>query len=273
MSLAAGLGVGVGILGDLIGGHQNRQAQEAANAKNIEMQKEFAQNSIRWKVEDARKAGIAPLAALGAQTTSFAPSVVGDTSFGDSLSSASQNITRAMNVAKTEPEKQMAALHLAGAKLDLEGKEIENAIKAQQLNQMALHSPGMPMAGSDNFIPGQGNSGLVREKPLERTVSAPGRPAQEAGWRPDVSYSRTDTGLTPMVPTSLSESLEDDIIGKFLWRIRNQVAPNIDESGAPPKNMLPPGYDTWNWSHRKQEWQPGNYHPYLKERVQYYKGK
>lgn len=41
-----------------------------ANAQNNATQREFAQNGIQWKVEDAKKAGIHPLYALGASTAS-----------------------------------------------------------------------------------------------------------------------------------------------------------------------------------------------------------
>ena len=41
--------------------------------KNIKYQKQFAQHGIRWKVEDAKAAGLHPLYALGANTHSFTP--------------------------------------------------------------------------------------------------------------------------------------------------------------------------------------------------------
>ena len=127
-------------------------------------------------------------------------------------------------------------------KAELDGKFLDNQIRASQLQKLNTPASGPPApsgSDTDNFVPGQGNSPLVINKPLTRTVSAPGRPAQEAGWRPDVSYSRTDTGLTPMVPESLSESLEDDMVGKILWRVRNQLLPNFTGQGKPPLHMLP----------------------------------
>lgn len=248
--------------------HENRMAQ----SRNTEAQKEFAQNGVRWRVEDARRAGISPLAALGAQTHSYSPTEVGsvaDTSMGDLMSRTGQNIGRAIAAGSTKEERAMQAYQVASAKLDLEGKEIDNAIKAFQLNQLGASAPALP-SGNDNFMPGQGNSGLVIEQPLKKTVSQPGRPAQEAGWRPDVSFSRTDTGLTPMVPETLSESLEDDIIGKAFWRIRNQLVPNLTGSGAPSDSQLPAGADTWKWSHSKQEWQPARHSEHLRDKKEYY---
>lgn len=55
----------------------NRRATNAANKANVLLQKEFAQKGIQWRVADAKKAGISPLAALGAQLHSAAPTYVG----------------------------------------------------------------------------------------------------------------------------------------------------------------------------------------------------
>ena len=65
MGWGSALGSAIGAVGSLIGGNI---ASNNAN-KQYEMQKEFAQNGIRWKVADAKAAGIHPLAALGAQTS------------------------------------------------------------------------------------------------------------------------------------------------------------------------------------------------------------
>lgn len=233
----------------------NQANRDIAN-QNIANQKEFAQKGIRWKVADAKAAGLAPLAALGAQTTSFSPVHVGEqpnTALGDGLSDMGQNISRAVNAQQTQPERQMQQLQLAGAKLDVESKTIENQIKLSQLKTMQS-GPSFP--GGDNFIPGQGNSGLTKINPAERTASQTGSPHQEAGWRPDLSFARTSSGLTPVIPESLSESMEDDMVGKALWRLRNQIIPNFDHSSKPAKSQLPSGANDWSYSFWRQEWQP-----------------
>jgi len=248
----------IGAAGQYLGAKMASDATREANDKNAALQREFAQNGIRWKMEDAKRAGIHPLAALGISGANASPSYVGDTAMGSAVGSISanmgQDISRAVSATRTGDEREIATLNLASAKANLDGQTIQNQIALEKLKQ--LRAVGPPMAGSDNFIPGQGNSPLVKEKPLERTVSAPGRPAQEAGWRPDVSYSRTDTGLTPMVPESLSESLEDDVIGKILWRARNQLLPNFGVGRGPDTGMLPKGHDKWEWNVWTQEYEP-----------------
>lgn len=259
------------VVGGAIQGEQQRSVAEAAGLhalatldENRRMQREFAQMGIQWRAEDARKAGIHPLAALGAQTHAFQPSFVGDSGGGGGsewgfLSEMGQQAIRALSASSTQEQREMEQLQVATAHTQLEGATIDNQIKLARLREMQSVGPAFPRVNTDNFVPGQGNTaGMVIDRPLERVVSAPNRPAQEAGWRPDVSYSRTDTGLQPMIPTSLSESLESDPIGGVMWSIRNRLAPNFSGEGAPPKSMLPPGAKSWRWDYGSQEWQPSS---------------
>lgn len=263
ITAAAIAGGASSLIGGFVGAHQDEieaQKQRDLAYDQIALQREFAQNGISWKVQDAQKAGIHPLYAMGASTHSFSPVSVGGgggSIRGDMAREMGQNVGRAATAAVSGPDQELHKLTLASAQADLDGKLIENQLKASELQRLN-GSPTKPMPfGADNFVPGQGDSGsLVKVKPLERTASQPGRLAQEAGWRPDVSFSRTDTGLTPMVPESLSESLEDDFIGKLLWRIRNNLVPNFSKDGAPAASQLPKGKNFWGWSHLKQEWQP-----------------
>lgn len=53
--------------------YKNRRQQEKLLNWQLQNQKEFAQNSIQWRVADARKAGLHPLAALGTIGTTYTP--------------------------------------------------------------------------------------------------------------------------------------------------------------------------------------------------------
>lgn len=235
---------------------RERRAMDAANAANAAMQKEFAQMGIQWKVEDARKAGIHPLAALGASTTGFSPSFSFPASSSsrhpqsDTFRAMGQDFSRAISATMT-PQQRLEERER------LENMELQNELLRKQIDNISRPgNPPLPSGGTDNFMGGQGDSGVMLVKPAERTAHAPGRPSQEMGARPDVSYSRTDTGLTPVIPQGLSESMEDDIVGKLLWRMRNQILPNFGASGRPPLNQLPEGARRWRWSHTGQEWRP-----------------
>lgn len=256
------LGTGLAFGGDLLNyygqrdeGERNREAQEVINERNYQMQKEFAQMGIQWKVDDARKAGIHPLAALGASTSGASPSFnmsdQGSSKFrlAASLSDRmGQNVSRAISASMSNQERLEHELRL-------ENMSLQNDLLRQQRDNQPKNPP-LPSGGTDNFIGGQGDSGVMLVVPAKRTSHAPGRPAQEAGARPDVSYSRSDTGLVPVIPEGLSESMEDDVVGKVLWRIRNQLMPNFTGKGHPPKLQLPSGATGWRWHRARQEWQP-----------------
>lgn len=51
----------------------NQNYQRRQDALNRQMQYDFAQNSIKWRVNDAKQAGIHPLAALGVSPSSASP--------------------------------------------------------------------------------------------------------------------------------------------------------------------------------------------------------
>lgn len=234
----------------------NREAANDLNEKNERLQREFAQHGLRWKVEDAKAAGLHPLYALGGQGATFSPLTAiadqGTPSPTLDLAGLSQNITGAMARTSTGQEKQMQQLQLQSMQLDVEGKTIDNQMRATQLRQLQT-GPNFP--GSDNFIPGQGNSGM-KINPAERTQSAPGRPAQEKGWVPDVGYARTDTGLTPVPSKDVKERIEDQLVPESMWAARNYILPNIGKGEKPPKSMLPKGYNDWYWDPSRQEFRP-----------------
>ncbi|AZL82991.1 DNA pilot protein [Apis mellifera associated microvirus 52] len=255
--------------GGLIGGYFNNKAQQSANEtnqainnQNAELQRDFAQNGIRWKVQDAKNAGIHPLAALGASTTSFAPASIGvspNTAWGDAARDMGQDVTRAISATRTGPEKAVAALQIRNAELDIQGKEIENAIKATTLQKL---NSGPSFPGGEGFIDGQGNSGASRisGKPMERTRSLPGSPQSEPGAIPDHGWGKTKTGVYPVPSKDMKERIEDNIFHEAGHFLRNNVAPNFGGGTMPPESALPRGAKKWQWSYTQQEWQPAYTH-------------
>lgn len=59
---------------------QNRKHDINMQNRSADIQKEFAQNGIQWRVNDANKAGIHPLAAMGANVSSGPTMAVGNPS-------------------------------------------------------------------------------------------------------------------------------------------------------------------------------------------------
>jgi len=255
-----GAAVGAGVGQKISGYYQNKEMekkQREADERNYNAQKEFASNGLRWKVEDAKRAGINPLVALGAPTSSFQSSFgASPTVSGPDLGSMGQDIARSIHSTRTQEERDFSSLQLQSARLDLEGKALDNAIKNSQLTKMSQVGPAFP--GSQNFISGQGNSGSgIQEKPLTRTMSLPGSPHSEPGAIPDVGWTITGNGaLVPVPSTDVKERIEDNMPQEWSHYIRNNIAPNWGGGPKPPKSALPKGYDRWAWSLKHQGYVP-----------------
>lgn len=87
-----------GAIASLIGAGIGASSSKSNTKANIRHQREFAQKGIRWRVSDAKKAGIHPLYALGASTPSFSP-VHSDAPaiIGDGIAGAGEAIQRSMD--------------------------------------------------------------------------------------------------------------------------------------------------------------------------------
>ena len=98
----------IGGAGALAGGAISANNQRKMAELNYKHQKEFAQNGIRWKVSDAKAAGIHPLYALGASTSSYSPvsGYGGDNGIGEAAAQFGQGIGRAVEAGMTKEERQ-----------------------------------------------------------------------------------------------------------------------------------------------------------------------
>lgn len=139
---------------DFIGANQQRQFQKGENNRQwdlaqqqMQMQKEFAQNGIRWRVQDAEAAGLHPLAALGTMPSSYSPVQAMFTDAGPTYSEPwsrmGQNLYRAYQAQMSPTEKKMEALKVQNAEKqnDLLDRQIKAADQALLRNQVP---PGIP---------------------------------------------------------------------------------------------------------------------------------
>lgn len=239
-----------GLGGALLGNAQNRKIAKM----NIKMQKEFAQHGVRWRVEDAKKAGLHPLAALGMQATGFNP-----VSYGNDFAQVGQDIGRAVGAGLTSEER--GGLQGEMAKLSVEKARLENDYLRAQIGK--LTAPGTPPArptvdaGSATSLLGQGDANRVALKPAERVASAPANPSQEAGVSPAVQFLRgPHGGYFPIKSKAAAEGLEDDTIGNVDWSISNRILPRFFGVGQnpPPRTKSMVDNDEY-WS----------YHPFYGE--------
>lgn len=205
----------------IAGGIMNRNAQNKAAKRNIAAQREFAQHGIRWKVEDAKAAGLHPLAALGTQTNQFSPVSVGD--YGNSISQAGQDIGRAIDSTRDKAERATADGTMR--KLALERAGLENDLLRSQIakNTQAGQPPSRPLVGVESTLRGQGDSGspIVKAEPFETHKVHPDRPHQEPGTGPDYGWVQTPNGWAKVPSKYVQERVSDMFVPSWQWSIRN----------------------------------------------------
>lgn len=129
------IGSGISAAGSLFGGGIDSRAQERMNAQNINLQKEFAQNSIQWKVNDAKKAGIHPLYAIGANTASFTPSSQ-ISNFGSSIAQAGAHLGQGLSSINFEQAKN-ARLQNELLQAQIESQKLQNSSFARTMGQQS----------------------------------------------------------------------------------------------------------------------------------------
>lgn len=249
MGLGSAIGSAIGAVGSIAGGLIGANNAQAVAGMNYEAQKEFAQNGIRWKVEDAKRAGIHPLYALGASTQGFSPvsGYGGDYGISDAAAHMGQGFERAQQakMTKEEREKQdvrdaiqdMAALEDLNQKRRMNDAQIRLAnseiFRNFALSTNALRRSGLPPAlpgGHGGVIAGQSESyatGQTTPEISEVVTSASGLPSVQAGSPPDARFYRTATGRAPL-PTEESGDAMDAAFGSGIqWALRNNLLPYL----------------------------------------------
>lgn len=228
MGLGSFLGSIAGpVLGGLIGGKNSKDAGDA----NYEAQKEFAQYGIRWKVDDARAAGIHPLYALGAQTLSFAPSYVGDSSLGAGISAglqaAGSEFDRAREAKQTDAERLTNRL----LETQIQGQEIENAYRASRLARLTDPTqvpPAMPSVDGGAL----GDPSLLAGLP---------KPSTQAFELPDGSLVRW--------PSPDAKQAIEDSPYEYEHMYHTRFIPWLDRAFAPITERLVD--NAWWWRYAK----------------------
>lgn len=256
-------------LGSLVGSIFSGNSSEKNAKAQMQMQREFAQNGIQWRVADAKKAGIHPLYAIGANTTSYSPVSVGDTSIGSGISAMGQDIGRAISASSTKDDRFTAEMQ----QLQLQRGSLENQLLASQLaKQNAQIGPPMPNVASKALIPGQGNApsstpnlGPIVSDPLVTTQPATvtaSRGGYEAGVVPEVGFSgAADGSISPVMSKDAKERLEEDFLGMLAWNLRNRAIPSITTPTLGNSDrFVPEGYDGYIYDPITQSYVPYSMH-------------
>lgn len=237
--ISAGGNLAGGIVGSILGNNAAKTAWK--------QQKKFAQNSVQWRVEDAQKAGIHPVYALGGGMPQYSPMSVGDGGLASGIANAGQYLGAAADNIATQGDKTQKMLRA----LSIERAELENDLLRSQIarNNQPGWGPGLP---GPPTMPGAGP--FVNPQPLDRTVSRPGAPDQEPYDVSDRGWTRTRTGgYAPHMSEDAKRRLEDDFLGMVAWNIRNRIVPMFKsgfggEISGPSHVKLKPGqYWRYDW--------------------------
>lgn len=222
-----------GALGGALDGAQGQRDQRQAISrseqfakyqfdKNAELQKEFAQHGIRWKVADAKAAGLHPLYAVGASTSSAMPITVGSPDYSTSRSdygtdslanffsqSGQQNSRSALSdEQKLEQQLRIAELSSRVKKDDAIAAYYASLAGTERQKQMWGSAPSQ--TGSP--------TGAIQFKPDEVVSADPQNPSLVAGKHPTMTRYNIGGGNVelPYSSEGPAESLENPALFPFI---------------------------------------------------------
>lgn len=188
-----------------------------------EQQREFAQHGIRWRVEDAKAAGLHPLAALGAQLPSYQPV---SSAFGEQMGSAIGSLGEAYGASQQkapveqEPDRDLDIERYNKARADL--AELDVIAKQREMSQAQL--AGQPGQAVPVVLPtSQSNLNKGRLKPGVKVVPdevTAGKSGLTAGVHPgftevEIPMGRGTRKFSAM-GDKLAQATEDDALMR-MW--------------------------------------------------------
>lgn len=168
-----------GAVASILGTNKENQTQKDIAAQNVAYQREFAQNGISWRVADAARSGLSPLAAIGAAEPGFQPTSqvfnAPEKDLARGLDEMGQNIRRSQANAMSKEDRLIYAAQVRKSIADADFAEAR-ALDAQW--QATHHgvvppNPAVPVR-SDSY------AGVL---PTEEEARAErGNPAEKWDW-------------------------------------------------------------------------------------------
>jgi len=265
----AGIGSFALSMKNLFGGNSAKKMMR----EQMEFQAMMAQNGIQWRVQDAQKAGIHPLYALGANVHAASPVSVMDNSTLPDFQAMGQGLQSIIDRVAPPAEKAATRLQtLTENRMELENQKLATEIallrqptagpQFPQLAQGEIYSPmgNRPAAVSVSpLIPGQGSTDQVEIKAAEPISARRGLPSDEAGDHPDSKWLESRTGGTYMRPGAALNLDDMDITNPMAlsWLIENRALPFFGKNQKPPPDSkLPRGAIGWRYRPLSAEWEP-----------------
>lgn len=250
-------------------------------ARQEAFQREVGQNSIGWRVEDAARAGVSPLVALGAPTFNPSPISIGGFGIGGTPATPGplgSSIGASGIGASGGGGQDFSWLGKMGANLgDIVGKALREEDKVQvarddilwnqkqRSNELDIAIKQATLRGIQgrNSIPspdggatksGQSVLGNMSIEPAKVTAAMPGGEYAQAGIYSDVQYNRGPNGLYP-VPSKDSRISDSDTssVEYMRWagrHLEGQTPPPM------PAGRVFPGASDWSWNQFRLRWEP-----------------
>jgi len=252
-SMLSGLGGLAGGLSSIFGGGNDNAARQfemqGINAYNqrqllerqIQFQQEMAQNGIRYRVDDAKRAGISPLVALGAPTFSptvsagdsgipFQPVDGGGGNLGRGLEKMGQGLGDLLRSQQTEEMKRKAVQEDILFNQQVKSNDMDIAIKGAQLGKLRMmaNQPGAAtVATVDPTL------GKYKSDPAKVTTELPGSLSTTAGpATPESTFVKTPTGFKPVPSKGTPAGDNPEIFSPEYarWAGGNLVTPNASRA-------------------------------------------
>jgi hypothetical protein len=227
---------------------------------NADLQREFAQHGISWKVADAARAGIHPLAALGVQTHSASPVHVGGQDYG--LTKAGQSIAD-LPMKRMQIESLGADIRLKDAQAAAYKAQADAISKPKALAKMGQVNAGnasmnnnVSSAWSEQIIGSDKNAlpGHIT-KQVEVVASRKNRPDVAAGppqpfWREVIK-----NGYLYRYPAeNIQDYISEDIIAKGEMYTQKVIDWLMAKSAKEYPKTKPPHGTQWRWDSFRRQW-------------------
>ena len=202
-------------------------------------------NGVKLRVQDAKRAGLHPLAALGVSPSSGQAAVVGSNiqPAQEYSRDMGQDISRAISAAASAFDREaIKQRKLQTRLLELEVKRNENSLVDQQTG------PALPSADPQN------DTNAVVVEPVRNSASAKGSPHTEAGVINDIGYVKTPSGGYRVVPsTDVKPKMEEVLAPNIQWQFNNSIGPYFGDKSTKPHWSPGPG-KIWKFNRRYGEW-------------------
>lgn len=255
-------------IGSVIGANKEAGAVRDANQANIDFQRLAAQEGLRWRVADARAAGINPLAALGFGGANVSSSVI-PIQAGEkyrALGDMGQNIARAVSTTMTAKERvlsemeqdvYMKELKLKGALIDGQMSKIGSP---QGPSFPSLDGFGNPILGQD-VGPRIAQTGQEKMQiiPTGRTASSFGNPSKAYGSITDYYFRSLPGGRLKIAPgPDVQGVLANNALEMLKWEWQHYIDQNLRPERYQPdyKEFPLPENKYWHFNGAQGTWEP-----------------